>query len=89
MDFEDVKAAVKAAALNNELSCQETEHLADKLGVEYSVVARAANHVGVRQRLCQWAPFCVCPPSSHRTHSHPAATSATAPEPAAGEDGGR
>lgn len=66
MDFEEVKEAVKAAAVNNELSCQEVEHLADKLGVEYSVIGRAANHVGVRQRLCQWAPFCVCPPSSHR-----------------------
>ena len=66
MDFEEVKEAVKAAAVNNELSCQEVEHLADKLGVEYSVIARAANKVGVCQRLCQWAPFCVCPPSSHR-----------------------
>jgi hypothetical protein len=52
--------------VNDELSCQEVEHLADKLDVEYSVIARAANKVGVRQRLCQWAPFCVCPPSSHR-----------------------
>ena len=66
MDFEEVKQAVKETAVNNELTCQQADFLADKLGVEYSVVARAANHVGVRQRLCQWAPWCICPPRIHR-----------------------
>ena len=66
MDFETVKAEVLAAAVKGEITCQEADRLAERLGVQYSVVARAANKVGVRQRLCQWAPFCICEPSSHR-----------------------
>ncbi len=71
MDFEAVKAEVLAAAVNGEITCQEADRLAEKLGVQYSVVARAANKVGVRQRLCQWAPFCICEPSSHRNARRP------------------
>lgn len=68
MDFEAVMEAVREAAKNknNELTCQEARKLADDLDVEYSVVGRAANKVGVGLKHCQWAPFCICDPGLNR-----------------------
>jgi hypothetical protein len=68
MDFEEVKLAVKEAAerKNMELTCHEARKLAEDLDVEYSVVGRACNKVGVRMKHCQWAPWCICEPSLNR-----------------------
>lgn len=67
MDFEDVKAAVaEAAGERGEMTCHEARALAEDLDVEYSVVGRACNKVGVKMRHCQWAPWCVCQPSLNR-----------------------
>jgi hypothetical protein len=67
MDFEDVKAAVEAAAgERREMTCHEARQLAEDLDVEYTVVGRACNKVGVGMRHCQWAPFCICEPSLNR-----------------------
>lgn len=68
MDFEEVKTAVEEMAQkkNMELTCHEARQLAEDLDVEYSVVGRACNKVGVRMKHCQWAPWCVCQPSLDR-----------------------
>jgi len=68
MDFEKVKEAVKEAAQkrSNELTCHEARQLAEDLDVEYSVVGRACNKIGVRMKHCQWAPWCVCEPNLDR-----------------------
>jgi hypothetical protein len=66
MDFEEVKEAVRKAAPRNELSCHEARKIADDLGVEYSVVGRACNKIGIRMRQCQWAPYCICDPKLDR-----------------------
>jgi hypothetical protein len=67
MDFEDVKAAVvEAAGERGEMTCHEARALAEDLDVEYSVVGRACNKVGVKMRHCQWAPWCVCQPNLNR-----------------------
>jgi hypothetical protein len=67
MDFEDVKAAVEAAAgERREMTCHEARQLAEDLDVEYTVVGRACNKVGIGMRHCQWAPFCICEPSLNR-----------------------
>jgi hypothetical protein len=70
MDFERVKeACLRAAGEHKELTCHEARHLGEELGVEYSVVGRACNKVGVGLRRCQWAPFCICDNSLNRKGS--------------------
>ena len=67
MEFEEVKKAVRAATESRtEITCHEARQLAHDLGVEYSVVGRACDKMGIGMRHCQWSPWCVCEPSVDR-----------------------
>lgn len=67
MDFDEVKQAVQAATANKtEITCHEARQLAEDLDVEYSVVGRACNKIGIGMKHCQWAPWCICEPSLDR-----------------------
>lgn len=61
MDFEQVKAEVKKAAVQTEkekvLVCHDARALAEKLGVEYLTVGKAANETGVKIRECELGCF--------------------------------
>jgi hypothetical protein len=61
MDFEEVMEAVKAATEGkHEITCHDTRHLADQLGVEWTVIGRACDKLSIGLKRCQWAPYCVC-----------------------------
>jgi len=57
MDLKEVKEAVEQAAKNGVITCQEARALAERLGVEYSIVGRACNEVGVKVRACELGCF--------------------------------
>ena len=83
VDFEEVIKAVREVAerKGNELTCHEARHLAEELDVEYSVVGRACNKLGVRMRHCQWAPWCVCEPNLDRRRKKDSAEPGSDKEP--------
>jgi hypothetical protein len=57
MDLEQVKEAVERAATNGVLTCHDARALAEELEVEYSLVGRACNEVGVKVRVCELGCF--------------------------------
>jgi hypothetical protein len=57
MDLEQVKAEVEKAAAGKVLTCQDARALADELGVDYSLVGKACNELGVKIRACQLGCF--------------------------------
>jgi hypothetical protein len=57
MDPEKIKEAVLAAAKNGVLTCHDARALAEKLGVDYSVVGTACNDAGVKVRVCELGCF--------------------------------
>ncbi len=57
MDPEKVKEAVLAAATNGVITCHDARALAEKLGVDYSVVGKACNDADVKVRVCELGCF--------------------------------
>jgi hypothetical protein len=57
MDLEQGKEAVEKEATNGVLTCQDPRALAEKLGVEYSLVGQTCNEVGVKIRVCELGCF--------------------------------
>jgi hypothetical protein len=57
MDLEKVKEAVKSEAKNGVLTCHEARALAERLGVEYSVLGQACDDAGIKVRVCELGCF--------------------------------
>jgi hypothetical protein len=57
MDMEQVKEAVKQEATDKVLTCHDARALAEKLGVDYSVVGKACDEAGVKVRVCELGCF--------------------------------
>lgn len=57
MDQEDVKREVERAAENGGLSCHEARALAEKLGVDYSVVGQVCNDLKIKIHACELGCF--------------------------------
>jgi hypothetical protein len=57
MDLDQVKEAVEQAATKNVLTCRDARALAERLGVEYSLVGQACNEAGVKVRVCELGCF--------------------------------
>jgi hypothetical protein len=57
MDLEHVKEAVEQAATNGVLTCHDARALAERLGVDYSLVGQACNEAGVKVRACELGCF--------------------------------
>jgi hypothetical protein len=57
MDAEQVKQEVEKAAIEKVLTCHDARALAEKLGVDYIVVGKACNEVGVKVRVCELGCF--------------------------------
>jgi hypothetical protein len=57
MDLDQIKEEVEQAATNNVLSCHDARALAERLGVEYSLVGQACNEAGVKVRVCELGCF--------------------------------
>jgi len=57
MDLEQVKAEVEKAATEKVLTCHDARALAEKLGVDYLMVGKACNEVGIKVRICELGCF--------------------------------
>jgi hypothetical protein len=57
MDLEQAKEAVEKAAADGVITCHDARALAERLGVDYSVVGQACNEVGVKVRVCELGCF--------------------------------
>ena len=57
MDLEQVIEAVKQAATEGVLTCHDARALAERLGVDYSVVGKACDEAGVKVRACELGCF--------------------------------
>jgi hypothetical protein len=57
MDLEQVKAEVEKAATNKVLTCHDARALAEKLGVDYSLVGKACNEANIKVRVCELGCF--------------------------------
>jgi hypothetical protein len=57
MDLEQVKQEVENAATDKVLTCHDARALAEKLGVDYSVIGKACNEAGVKVRICELGCF--------------------------------
>jgi hypothetical protein len=57
MDLEEIKEAVEQAATGGVLTCHDARALAERLGVEYSLVGQTCNEMGVKVRACELGCF--------------------------------
>ena len=57
MDMEEIKEAVKNEAKDGVLTCHDARALAEKLGVEYSLVGQACDDAEVKVRICELGCF--------------------------------
>jgi hypothetical protein len=57
MDLEKVKEAVEEEAKDGVLTCHDARALAERLGVDYSLVGRACDEAGVKVRVCELGCF--------------------------------
>ncbi|MFH1833886.1 MAG: hypothetical protein ABH877_02585 [bacterium] len=57
MDLEQVKAAVEQAATDGVLTCHDARALAERLGVDYSLVGKACDEAGLKVRVCELGCF--------------------------------
>ena len=55
--MEQVKVEVERAAEGGHLSCHDARALAEKLGVDYSVVGKACNELKVKLQACELGCF--------------------------------
>ena len=54
---EEVLEAVKAAASEGTISCADSQALANRLGVEFMVIGRAADELKIKIKSCQLGCF--------------------------------
>ncbi len=57
MELEEVKEAVVMAAKDGVFTCHDARALAEKLGVEYSLVGQACDDAGIKIRICELGCF--------------------------------
>jgi TolB-like protein len=57
MDLERIIEAVKNETKDGVLTCHDARELAEKLGVEYSLVGQACDEAGVKVRVCELGCF--------------------------------
>ena len=57
MELEEVKKAVVKEAKDGVLTCHDARALAERLGVEYSVVGQACDDAGIKVRICELGCF--------------------------------
>jgi hypothetical protein len=57
MELEEVKQAVLKEAKDGVLTCHDARALAEKLGVEYSVLGQACDDAGIKVRICELGCF--------------------------------
>ena len=55
MDLEEVKEAVEQAAIGGVLTCPDARALAEKLGVEYSLVGQEPRRAASSKKPTSWA----------------------------------
>ncbi|MCZ7663573.1 MAG: hypothetical protein M5U22_11880 [Thermoleophilia bacterium] len=57
MDLEKIKKEVELAAQDKRLDCPDARALAEKLGVEYSLVGKACDELQVKIHACELGCF--------------------------------
>ncbi len=57
MDLEQIMKEVEEAAQEKRLDCHDARALAEKLGVEYSLVGKACNELQVKIHACELGCF--------------------------------
>jgi len=57
MDMEQIKREVEQAAQDKRMDCHDARALAEKLGVDYTLVGKACNELEVKVHACELGCF--------------------------------